>query len=73
MLKILKIYFYFMDFYTTFQKKRIKIWGHRTNSLSGGPNLTPPPKVPCVIQYKKFRNAQFDRFDDAILLVYEAI
>ena len=62
-----------MDYYTTFQKKRIKIWGHRTNSLSGGPNLTPPPYVSCVIQYKKFRNAHFGRFDDAVLLVNEAI
>ena len=26
MLKILRIYFYFMDYYTFFQKKRIKIW-----------------------------------------------
>ena len=24
-------------------EKRIKIWGHLTNSISGGPNLTPPP------------------------------
>ena len=43
MLKILRIYFYFMDYCNTFQKKRIKIWGHRTTSLSGGPNLTLTP------------------------------
>ena len=36
MLKILRIYFYFMDYCNTFQKIRIKIWGHRTNYLSGG-------------------------------------
>ena len=62
-----------MDYYNTFQKKRIKISGHRTNSLSRGPTLTPPPYVSCVIQYKKFRNDHFVRIDDAILLVYEAI
>ena len=60
-----------MDYYNTFQKK--EIWGHRTNSLSGGPNLTQPPQVSSVIQYKQFRNARFGRFDDAILLVYERI
>ena len=54
-------------------EKIIKIWDHRTNSLSRGPNLTPPPYVSCAIQYKKFRNDHFGRFDDAILLVYEAI
>ena len=62
-----------MDYYNTFQKKKIKIWGHRTNSLSRGPNLTPPPYVSCVIQYKKFGDDHFGRFDDAILLVYEVI
>ena len=41
-LKILRIYFYFMDYYKTFQKKN-KIWGHQTISLSRGPHLTPPP------------------------------
>ena len=40
MLKILRIYFYFMDCYITFQKKN-KTWGHRTNSLQAG--LTPSP------------------------------
>ena len=25
-----------------------KIWGHRTNSLSRGPNLTPPPPGPVA-------------------------
>ena len=70
MLKILGIYFYFMVYYNTFQKKIIlKIWDHRTHSLSGGPNIPPPPKVSCIIQYKKFRN-NHDRFDDAILLVW---
>ena len=62
-----------MDNYNTFQKKRIKIRGHQTNSLSRGPSLTPPPYVSCVIQYKKFRNDHFGGFDDAILLEYEAI
>ena len=47
-----------MDYYNTFQKK--KILGHQTNSLSRGPNLTP-------------RNYHFGRFYDDILLVYEAI
>ena len=62
-----------MDYYTTFKKKKNKNLGSPTNSLSGGPNLTPPPWVSCVIQYKKFRNAHFGHFDDANLLVYEAI
>ena len=69
MLKILRIYFYFMDYYT-FQKKIIlKIWGHRTHSLSEGPNVPQPPEVSCIIKNKKFRNNYVDRFDDAILLV----
>ena len=42
MLKILKIYFYFMDYHNTFQKK---IWGYRINYLSGEPNLTPPHRL----------------------------
>ena len=42
MLKILKMILCFMDYYNTFQKKRIIIWGHQTNSLSGEPNLTQP-------------------------------
>ena len=54
-----------MDYYNTFQKKRIRIWGHRTNSLSGGPNLTLPLYVSCINQFKKFRNYHFGRFDDA--------
>ena len=62
-----------MDFYNTFQKKRIQIWGHRTNSLSTGQNLTSPPEVSCEIQYKKSSNDHFDRFDGKILIVYEAI
>ena len=62
-----------MDYYNTFQKKRIKIWCHRTYSLSRGPNLTPPQLVSCVIQYKKFGDDHFVRFYDAILLVYEVI
>ena len=62
-----------MDYYNTFQKKGKKIWGHRANSLSIGPNLTPPPYVSCVIQYKKFRNDHSGHFDGAILLVNEAI
>ena len=32
-----------MDYYTTFQNKNLKNWGHRTNSLSGGPDSTPTP------------------------------
>ena len=62
-----------MDYYNTFTEKRIKIWGHRTNSLSRGPNLTPPPLVSGATQYKKLRNDHFGRFYDAIFLVYEAI
>ena len=66
MLKILRSHFHFKDYNTcnTF-KKRIKIWGHRTNSLSGGPNL-------MHNSYKKFRNDHFGHFDDAILQVYKA-
>ena len=59
-----------MDYYDTIQKKIIKIWGHRANSLSREPNLTTPPYVSCIIQYKKFRNYHFGLFDDAILLVW---
>ena len=47
--------------------------GHRNNSLSGGPKLTPPPYGLCIIQYNKYWNGQFGRFGDAILLIYEAI
>ena len=69
----LKNLFLFHGLLYYLSEKIIKIWGHRTNSLSGGPNLTPPLYVSCVLQYKKFRNAHFGHFDDAILLVYEAI
>ena len=34
---------------------RIIISGHPTNCLSGGPNLTQPTYVSCIIPYKKFR------------------
>ena len=51
------------------KKKRIKIWGNRTNSLSEGPNLIPPIGVVMQNQHQKFRSEQFGRFDDAILLV----
>ena len=30
--------------------------------------FNPTPQVSCVIQYKKFKNDHFGRFDDAILL-----
>ena len=69
----LKNLFLFHGLLYYLSEKRIKVWGHRTNSLSGGPNLTPPLKVPCVFQYKKFWNAHFGHFGDVILLVYEAI
>ena len=32
-----------MGYYNTFLEKRKKLWGHQTNYLSGGPNLTIPP------------------------------
>ena len=33
-------------------EKRIKIWGHRTNSLSGGPNLTHPHRFHAKFNIK---------------------
>ena len=41
-----------------FRKKK-KIEGHRTNYLSGRPNLTPPPQVMRIIQYKTLRSDFF--------------
>ena len=38
-----------------FRKKK-KNGGHRTNYLSGGPNLTPPPHIMRIIQYKTLRS-----------------
>ena len=73
MMKTLRIYFLFHGLLKYFQKKIMKIWGHRSYSFSAGPNLTPPVYFSCIIQYKKFRKDHFGRFDDAILQVYEAI
>ena len=39
----LKNLFLFHGLLYYLSEKRIKIGGHRTDSLSGGPNLTPPP------------------------------
>ena len=39
----LKNLFLFYELLYNLSEKRIKIWGHRTNSLLVGPNLTPPP------------------------------
>ena len=44
-----------MDYHFTFKKKKEKIVGYRTNNLSGGPNLTPPPQISRIIQYKPLR------------------
>ena len=57
-----------MDYYNAFQKKRIKIWGHRTSFLTRGPNIGFMRN-----SIYKFRNDHIGRFDDAILPVYEAI
>ena len=36
-----------------------KIGGHLTNYLLGGPNLTPTPQIPRIIQYKTLRSVIF--------------
>ena len=38
---------------------RKEIGGHQTNYLSGGPNLTPPPQISRIIQYKTLKNVIF--------------
>ena len=40
-------------------ENRKKIGGHRTNYLSGGPNLTPFPQISRIIQYKTLRSVIF--------------
>ena len=58
-LKILNVCFYFMDYRFTFKLEKRKKWGHRTNDLSGGPNVTPPPQITRIIQYKALRSVFF--------------
>ena len=52
----LKNLFLFHGLLYYLSEKRIKNWSHRTNFLSGGPNLTPSPYVSCVIQECQFRS-----------------
>ena len=51
-LTISKFCFYFIDFYITFKKQRIKNGGHLTNFLSGAQNLPLPTHIFRMIQYK---------------------
>ena len=57
-----------MGYYNTFLVKRIKLWGHQTNYLSGGPNLTTPPYISCIILYNKLKVDNFGHFNDAPFL-----
>ena len=41
------------------KKNKKKIGGHRTNYISGGPNLTHPHIITRVIQYKALRSVFF--------------
>ena len=53
----LKILAFFMGYHFTFSvEKRKQIEGHQTNNLSGGPNLTPPPQILSIIQYKTLKS-----------------
>ena len=40
-------------------EKRKKKWGHQTNYLAGGPNLSPPTKILRIIQLKNLRSVIF--------------
>ena len=55
-------FFYFMYIHNTFQKKRNKNGGQYINYLLGGPKLTPPRQILCIIQYKTSRNDIFVTF-----------
>ena len=52
--------FHRLSFYIL--EKRKKIGGHHTNYLSGGSNLTPPPQISRIIQYKTLRSVIFLSF-----------
>ena len=41
------------------EKIKKKIGGHQTNYLSIGTNLTPPPQISRIIQYKTLRSVLF--------------
>ena len=64
MLNISKIFVISLAIIIPF-RKRIKTWGHRTNYISGGPNLTLPPLISSIILYKKLKVDHFRYFDDA--------
>ena len=40
-------------------EKRLKIGCHQTYYLPGGPNLTTPPQISRIIQYKTLRSVIF--------------
>ena len=52
--------FYYMDYHNTFLEK--KTGGSHANYLSGGPNLSPPPHISSIIQYKTLRRDCFAIF-----------
>ena len=51
----LKNLFLFHGLLYYLSEKMIKLWGHRTNSLSGGPNLTPPHRFHALFNIKSSR------------------
>ena len=52
--------------------KREKIGGHQTICLSGGPNLTPPPQISRIIQFKILRSVILSLYN-SIYYLYEVI
>ena len=50
-------------------RKNKKWEGHRTNYLSGGPNLTIPPHISRIILYTTLMSVIFRHLYNSILLV----
>ena len=55
-LKLLRFCFLFQGLSFYILEKRKGIGDHRTIYLSGGPNLTLPPKISRIIKYKTLRS-----------------
>ena len=63
------LFFVFIS-WTIIKKKQIG--RHHTNYLSGGPNLTPPPQMSRIIQYKTLRVYFLSYYLYKIILHYKA-
>ena len=61
------MYFYFMGYCNTFEKKESKSGVTELINFLG-PNLSQHPFISCIILYKKLQAEKFGHFDDAPFL-----